>query len=58
MSSGRLFARLSLESAANLKEATDMLRYGFFLHSDVDPELVHHLRGIDLLSVPKFDSEA
>jgi hypothetical protein len=57
MSSGRLFAALSLENAKNLKEATDMLRYGFFLHSDVDPDLVGHLREIGLLSVPRLELE-
>ena len=58
MSSGRLFAALSLENAKNLKEAADMLRYGFFLHSDVDPDLVEHLRKIGLLSVPSLELEA
>ncbi len=58
MSSGRLFARLSLENAKNLKEATDMLRFGFFLHSGVDSDLVGHLRKIGLLSVPRLEAGA
>ena len=58
MSSGRLFARLSLENAKNLKEATDMLRFGFFLRSGVDSDLVEHLRKIGLLSVPRLEAGA
>ena len=58
MSSGRLFARLSLESAKHLKEATDMLRFGFFLSSGVDSDLVEHLRKIGLLSVPRLEAGA
>ena len=58
MSSGRLFTGLSLENAKNLKEATDMLRFGFFLRSGVDPDLVEHLCKIGLLSVPRLEPGA
>jgi len=49
---GVLFARLSLEYGKTLKEAKDMLKYGFFLRPDESPDLVDHLQKIDLLSVP------
>jgi hypothetical protein len=52
MSSGRMCARLSLEYAKTQKEAKDMLKYGFFLRREEAPELVEHLRKIELLSVP------
>ena len=44
--------RLSLEYAQTLKEATDMLKYGFFLNPQGSPELIDHLQAIGLLSVP------
>lgn len=52
---GGLFSRLSMEYAANLKEATDMLRYGFFLRVEADPELVAHMRALGTLSVPAYE---
>ena len=51
-SSGRVCARLSLEYAKSQKEATDMLKYGFFLQPEENSRLVEHLRKIELLSVP------
>jgi hypothetical protein len=51
-SSGSPYARLSLELGKTLKEATDMLKYGFFLEPDASPDLVEHLQQIGLLSVP------
>lgn len=55
--SGGLFSRLSLEYAKTLKEASDMLRFGFFLRTEADPELVAHMRSLDILSVPAYDEE-
>ena len=49
---GSPYARLSLEFGKTLKEATDMLRYGFFLEPDASSELIDHLQEIGLLSVP------
>jgi hypothetical protein len=51
-SSGGLVARLSLEDARTLKEAKDMLKYGFFLRTDQDPDLIARLERIGLLSAP------
>ena len=51
-SSGAPVARLSLEYAKTLKEAADMLKYGFFLNPNGPTELVDRLQGIGLLSVP------
>ena len=51
-SSGGLVARLSLEDARTLKEAKDMLKYGFFLRVGEDLELIAHLKRIGLLSAP------
>jgi hypothetical protein len=51
-SSGGLVARLSLEDARTLKEAKDMLKYGFFLRVDEDQDLLAHLERIGLLSAP------
>ena len=52
MSSGRMCARLSLEHARSQKEASDMLKYGFFLRTEEAPELVEHIQKIGLLTVP------
>lgn len=51
-SSGGLVARLSLEDARTLKEAKDMLKYGFFLRTDENLDLIAHLERIGLLSAP------
>jgi len=51
-SSGGFVARLSLEEARTLKEAKDMLRYGFFLELDGNTELLRRLDSIGLLSAP------
>jgi hypothetical protein len=51
-SNGRLAARLSLEDARTLKEAKDMLKYGFFLSADAPLDLIAHLERIGLLSAP------
>jgi hypothetical protein len=45
-------ARLSLEYAKTLKEAKDMLKYGFFLNPRGPTELIDHLQEIGLLSMP------
>ena len=58
MSSGRMVARLSLEYAKSQKEAKDMLQYGFFLRTEEAPELIEHLRQIDLLAVPSPTRES
>ncbi len=52
LSSGGLFARLSLEDARTLKEAKDMLKYGFFLRTGENPDLIAHLGRVGLLSAP------
>ena len=51
-SNGGLVARLTLEDARTLKEAKDMLKYGFFLQIDNHLELIRHLEQIGLLSAP------
>lgn len=51
-------ARLSLEYAKSLKEATDMLKYGFFLNPDGPTDLLEHLQEIGLLSVPALAGSA
>jgi hypothetical protein len=51
-SGGAPSARLSLEFAKTLKEAKDMLKYGFFLNPSGPSELVDRLQEIGLLSVP------
>ncbi len=51
-SSGGVVARLSLEDARTLKEAKDMLKYGFFLRVDDNLDLITHLERIGLLSAP------
>jgi hypothetical protein len=51
-SSGGLVARLSLEDARTLKEAKDMLKYGFFLRTGENVDLIVHLERIGLLSAP------
>ena len=56
-SSGGFVARLSLEDAKSLKEAKDMLRYGFFLLLEDNSELLERLGEVDLLSAPAL-SEA
>jgi hypothetical protein len=51
-SSGGLVARLSLEDARTLKEAKDMLKYGFFLRPGDNLDLIAHLERIGMLSAP------
>ncbi|MBI1357135.1 MAG: hypothetical protein GC160_22580 [Acidobacteria bacterium] len=51
-SNGGLVARLTLEDARTLKEAKDMLKYGFFLQIDDNLELIRHIEQIGLLSAP------
>ena len=51
-SGGASIARLSLEFASTLKEAKDMLKFGFFLNPNEPPELVDRLQEVGLLSVP------
>lgn len=54
-SSGGLVARLSLEDAATLKEAVDMLKYGFFLQLDEQTRpIVEAAMERDLLTVPSL----
>jgi len=54
-SAGGVVARLSLEDARTLKEAVDMLRYGFFLQTGENAELIERLREIGLLDAPGLD---
>jgi hypothetical protein len=54
-SSGGVVARLSLEDAHSLKEAVDMLKYGFFLQFGENRELIEHLRDVGLLDAPGLD---
>ena len=54
-SSGGLVARLSLEDARTLKEASDMLRYGFFLQIDDNLELIRHLTSLGMIVAPALD---
>ena len=42
---------LSLDDAQTLKEATDMLRYGFFLRREGNEALIRHLEEVGLLTV-------
>lgn len=51
-SSGGAVARLSLEDARTLKEAKDMLKYGFFLQLEENEELIEHLVDEGLLTAP------
>lgn len=51
-SSGGLVARLSLEDARTLKEAKDMLQYGFFLQLDDNLELIRYIESVGLLNAP------
>jgi len=53
-SSGGFVARLSLEEARTLKEAKDMLRFGFFLDLDGNRELLQRLDAVGLLSAPEL----
>jgi hypothetical protein len=53
-STGGFVARLSLESAATLKEAADMLKYGFFLDVGANADLIAHLSQVGLLSAPSL----
>jgi len=53
--SGGEVARLSLEDARTLKEAKDMLKYGFFLQLEENQELIQHLVTAGLLSAPALD---
>ena len=51
-SSGGFVARLSLEEARTLKEAKDMLLYGFFLELEGNVELLRQLDAVGLLVAP------
>lgn len=54
-SSGGLVARLSLEDAKTMKEAHDMLRFGFFLQLDESNKpLVERLQDLELLRIPSL----
>ena len=48
-----LQARLSTEYTETLKEATDLLKYGFFLRVEDNPELINYLQDTGLLSVDR-----
>ena len=48
-----LQARLSTEYTDTLKEATDLLKYGFFLRVEDNPELIGYLQDTGLLSVDR-----
>lgn len=50
-SGGAPSARLSLEYGKTLKEAKDMLKYGFFLNPNGSSELIDHLQEVGLLTV-------
>jgi hypothetical protein len=53
---GGFVARLSLEDAATLKEAKDMLRYGFFLQMDAaNMPLIRFLSHSGFLHAPSLD---
>ena len=55
---GGKVARLSLEFAPTLKEAKDMLKYGFFLDLHQDDQLFACLEGEGLLSVSRLGAQA
>ena len=55
---GGKLARLSLEYAPTLKEAKDMLKYGFFLELRHDEQLLACLEDEGLLSTPAFRAQA
>lgn len=48
-----LQARLSTEYTETLKEATDLLKYGFFLRVEDNPELINYLQDTGLLTVDR-----
>ncbi len=50
-SSGGEIVSLSLDDAQTLKEATDMLRYGFFLRREGNDALIRQLEEAGLLTV-------
>ena len=54
---GGKIARLSLEFAPTLKEAKDMLKYGFFLDLHQDDQLVACLESEGLLSAPQLGAQ-
>ncbi len=54
-SSGGLVARLSLEDARTLKEAADMLRYGFFLQLEDNLDLIRYLNSQGLVDAPGLE---
>ena len=55
---GGKLARLSLEYAPSLKEAKDMLKYGFFLDLNHDEQLFACLADEGLLSAPGLSAQA
>ncbi len=57
-SAGGKLARLTLEDAKTMKEASDMLKYGFFLDLSQDDELFACLEDANLLSAPALSARA
>ena len=55
---GSKLARLSLEDAASIKEASDMLKYGFFLDLSQGDELFGCLEESGLFSAPELTARA
>lgn len=55
---GGKLARLTLEDAETMKEASDMLKYGFFLDLSQDDELFACLEDAKLLSAPALSARA
>jgi hypothetical protein len=55
---GTKLARLSLEDAETIKEASDMLKYGFFLDLSQDDELFACLEEAGLFSAPGLSARA
>jgi hypothetical protein len=49
---GGLVARLSLEDARTLKEAKDMLKYGFFLQIADNIDIIRQLEQLGMISAP------
>ncbi len=54
---GAKVARLSLEDASTLKEAKDMLKYGFFLDLGQDDDLFAALEESGLFSAPALGAQ-
>ena len=55
-STGGEIVSLSLDDAQTLKEASDMLRYGFFLRREGNESLISHLEEIGLLTIASTPS--